>query len=91
MKKLTFQSILFSSLMIILSLTAFATEKLEENVSRKWPKEIKNDAGSLTVYQPQLEALEKNNYNCPGRGNCKNIGRKRTDIRCRLAYSQTFN
>jgi len=60
MKISIFQSILVSSLIIILSVNSFADEGAGSKVEQQWPKEINNAGGELTIYQPQLESLKKN-------------------------------
>jgi len=54
MKKLIFNSVLVFTLVMILSATLFAAKET------KWPLEISSEGGELTVYQPQLDSLEKN-------------------------------
>jgi len=76
MKKSIYQSILVSSLIIVLSMNSFAAEGAGENGGQQWPKERSTDGGNLTVYQPQLDSLEKNSVSARAAVSVKLTGEK---------------
>ena len=76
MKILKFQSILVSLLIIVLSINSFAADEAIGNGEHRWPKEINNAGGNLTVYQPQLESMEKNSVSARAAVSVKLPGEK---------------
>ena len=70
------QSILVSSLIIILSMNSFAADEAGEYAGQQWPKEKSTDGGNLTIYQPQLESLEKNSVSARAAVSVKLTGEK---------------
>jgi len=60
MKTKFFSKVLVPLLIIVLTLTAFAEAETGSAEETRWPLEIACDEGELTVYQPQLDSLEKN-------------------------------
>ena len=58
MKKSYFYSIFVCAFVLCLSALSFAEDN--SNNEEKWPMIIFNDKGEVTVYQPQLDSLDKN-------------------------------
>ena len=57
-------------------MNSFAAEEAGSKIEHRWPKEINNAGGNLTVYQPQLESLEKNTVNARAAVSIKLTGDK---------------
>ncbi|MCK5852583.1 hypothetical protein KAH27_06090, partial [bacterium] len=75
MKISKFQSILVSSL-VILSMNLFAAEEAGDSAGQRWPKVKNTDGGNLTIYQPQLESMEKNSVSARAAVSVKLTGEK---------------
>jgi len=63
MKALNLNTVLVSSLIIVLTLNSSAAAQTDSDAEMSWPLEYISEEGILTIYQPQLDSLEKNTIN----------------------------